>query len=156
MKTPDYICDACGLVKANCICKTGLSESRDVSCSEHWHVEVSVNGETVLVIGHNFLSGVDDIHEHAETIRTAANHLLGFIGDAQNKERQRMTSTVQDLVGLPLTIRVDWDKEWKAAICEELEVSGFGETLDDALAAVARSIRSAIACKANVGNEARL
>ena len=60
-----------------------------------------------------------------------------------------MTSTVQDLVGLPLTIRVDWDKEWKAAICEELEVSGFGETLDDALAAVARSIRSAIACKAN-------
>ena len=64
-----------------------------------------------------------------------------------------MTSTVQDLVGLPLTIRVDWDKEWKAAICEELEVSGFGETLDDALAAVARSIRSAIACKANDTHE---
>jgi hypothetical protein len=68
--------------------QAGLSESRGAPCSEHWHVEVSVNGETVLAIGHNFLSGVDDIHEHAETIRTAANHLLGFIGDAQNVERQ--------------------------------------------------------------------
>jgi len=55
------------------------------ACSEHWHVEVSANGATVLAIGHNFLSGADDIERHTETIRTAANHLLGFIGDAQNK-----------------------------------------------------------------------
>ena len=64
--------------------KRGLSGYGRTPCSEHWAVLVQVDGETVLTIGHNHLAGVDDIDQHAETIRTAANHLLGFIGDAQN------------------------------------------------------------------------
>jgi hypothetical protein len=43
-----------------------------------------VSGKCLLSIGHNHLEGVEDIMRHAATIRTAANHLLGFIGDAQN------------------------------------------------------------------------
>jgi len=53
-------------------------------CSEHWAVHVYVSGKCLLSIGHNHLDGVEDIMRHAETIRNAANHLLGFIGDAQN------------------------------------------------------------------------
>jgi len=53
-------------------------------CSKHWAVQIEVNGEIVLTIGHNSLSGVDDIDRHSETIRTAANHLLSFVGDVRH------------------------------------------------------------------------
>jgi predicted RNase H-like HicB family nuclease len=46
--------------------------------------------------------------------------------------------------GERLTIRVDWDKGWKAAICEEMEVSGFGTTVREALEACGRSIESCL------------
>jgi len=58
-------------------------------CSEHWAVHVYVSGKCLLSIGHNHLCGVGDIMRHAETIRNAANHLLGFIGEAQNDRLHR-------------------------------------------------------------------
>ncbi len=48
---------------------------------QHWSVTVAVDGETVLTIESNCLSGISDIDQHSETIRTCARHLLGFVGD---------------------------------------------------------------------------
>ena len=48
---------------------------------EHWSVEVKINGENVLFISHNELSGIDDIEKYAEEIRHCAKHLLAFIGE---------------------------------------------------------------------------
>ena len=45
----------------------------------HWSVTVEVDGEPVLTIGHNHLSGHPEPNE--EAIRIAAHHLLAFIGD---------------------------------------------------------------------------
>lgn len=47
---------------------------------ECWSVAVNVGGEHVLSIGHNWLSGVDNIGDHRDTIRDCALHLLAFIG----------------------------------------------------------------------------
>jgi hypothetical protein len=50
-------------------------------------VEVTVNGESVLEIGHNCISGKAELTEEDErAIRTAGNHLLAFIGE---QERSR-------------------------------------------------------------------
>ncbi len=48
--------------------------------TQHWAVAVERNGETVLNIASNFLSGRDLGPEDKATIRTAAEHLLAFIG----------------------------------------------------------------------------
>jgi len=61
----------------------------ELPCSEHWAVHIYVSGKCLLSIGHNHLEGVEDIMRHSATIRTAANHLLGFIGDAQNSVLDR-------------------------------------------------------------------
>lgn len=46
--------------------------------------------------------------------------------------------------GEPLIIALTWDKEWKAAICTTMEVSGFGGTIREALESCARSIESTL------------
>ena len=48
----------------------------------HWSVTVSRGGEEIATIGWNCLSGRDLSHEDEETIRTAAHHLLSFIGES--------------------------------------------------------------------------
>ena len=53
-----------------------------MSTEKHWAVSVAVNGETILTIESNCLSGIEDIGPHEDTIRTCANHLLSFIGDS--------------------------------------------------------------------------
>ncbi len=45
-----------------------------------WAVSVDVNGVTVLTIGHNHLSGADNIEDYADVVRNCAEHLLAFIG----------------------------------------------------------------------------
>ncbi|MEX3933330.1 hypothetical protein AB4Y32_16255 [Paraburkholderia phymatum] len=46
-----------------------------------WSVSVEVDAETILTIGHNSLSGIDDFTEaQAQVIRNCAEHLLAFIG----------------------------------------------------------------------------
>lgn len=49
--------------------------------NEHWSVSVERNGELVVTIETNCLSGRDISDADAETIRTAARHLLSFIGE---------------------------------------------------------------------------
>lgn len=51
--------------------------------SKTWEVTVAVDGEEVLTIGHNFLSGVPNIDDYAHEVRTCAQHLLSFIGPEQ-------------------------------------------------------------------------
>lgn len=50
--------------------------------SEHWAVTVSRSGETIVTIESNCLCGRDISPEDYGTIRTAALHLLGFIGES--------------------------------------------------------------------------
>ncbi|WP_321820748.1 MULTISPECIES: hypothetical protein [unclassified Burkholderia] len=45
-----------------------------------WHVEVHVNAERVLLIGDNCLAGVENLDMFAPIVRTAAAHLISFIG----------------------------------------------------------------------------
>ena len=47
----------------------------------HWSVTVSRNGEEIVTIESNCVSGREISPADEETIRTAAHHLLGFIGD---------------------------------------------------------------------------
>ena len=48
---------------------------------QHWGVDIRVNGELVLTIESNCLSGIDNIADYADTVRECAHHLLAFIGD---------------------------------------------------------------------------
>jgi hypothetical protein len=47
-----------------------------------WEVSVSINGENVLTIGHDHLSGIENIDDYADEVRNCAQHLLSFIGPA--------------------------------------------------------------------------
>ena len=47
----------------------------------HWGVTVRVNGQDIVAIESNHLSGVHDIKPYEEVIRNCAHHLLAFIGD---------------------------------------------------------------------------
>lgn len=46
----------------------------------HWSVTVAVDGDDVLTISHDHLAGKDGLDDLAPAIRTAAAHLLCFIG----------------------------------------------------------------------------
>jgi hypothetical protein len=48
---------------------------------KHFAVSVERNGEEIVRIESNCLSGREISAEDEETIRTAAHHLLAFIGD---------------------------------------------------------------------------
>lgn len=54
-----------------------MKESSDV-----WAVTVYRNGKCVVVIETNCLSGRDLLPGDEDVIRTAARHLLGFIGES--------------------------------------------------------------------------
>ncbi len=60
--------------------------------AQTWEVSVSVDGETVLTIGSNHLSGVEDIDRHADAIRSCAQHLLAFIGEPTAPDAQSIRS----------------------------------------------------------------
>jgi hypothetical protein len=47
---------------------------------DHWAVTVECNGEKIVTIESNCLSGRDISPDDEEVIRTAAEHLLSFIG----------------------------------------------------------------------------
>lgn len=48
---------------------------------DHWAVTVERNGEQVVRIEKNCLSGRELSVEDEEAIRTAARHLMAFVGD---------------------------------------------------------------------------
>lgn len=54
----------------------------------HWSVTVELDGKHVVTIAHNHLSG--DPEPNEEAIRTAALHLLAFIGDPRPNWRSRL------------------------------------------------------------------
>lgn len=47
-----------------------------------WGVSITMNGQDVVTIESNHLSGVEITKAHEDVIRTCAHHLLAFIGDA--------------------------------------------------------------------------
>lgn len=51
-----------------------------------WEVNVVVNGETILTIGHNHLSGIESIENYADVVRNCARHLDAFIGLEQSSQ----------------------------------------------------------------------
>jgi hypothetical protein len=53
-----------------------------VSRFDTWQVQVMANGEPVLTIGSNFLSGRDDIDSFADLVQSCGEHLLSFMGAA--------------------------------------------------------------------------
>ena len=55
-----------------------------------------------------------------------------------------------------VTVRVDCTKKWKAAICPELECSGFGVTITEALEVCGRSIAATLAVRKKSNDQAHL
>lgn len=53
----------------------------------HWSVTVERNGEPIVTIESNGLSGREISAEDEDAIRAAAHHLLAFIGDGQPEPR---------------------------------------------------------------------
>jgi hypothetical protein len=49
--------------------------------TQHWSVTVERNGENVVTIESNCLSGREIGEEDEKVIRNCAHHLLSFIGD---------------------------------------------------------------------------
>lgn len=56
--------------------------------SDHWAVTVSRNGEEIVTIESECLAGREISEADEEAIRTAAHHLLAFIGDGAPPPRQ--------------------------------------------------------------------
>jgi hypothetical protein len=55
---------------------------------QHWGVDVRINGECVLTIEKDSLSGIENISDYADIVRMCAEHLLTFIGkDAADGKR---------------------------------------------------------------------
>jgi hypothetical protein len=60
---------------------TGYASALKRGRAPHWAVTVYRDGEPVLTIGHNELSGRDISPADEDAIRTSAHHLLAFIGE---------------------------------------------------------------------------
>ncbi|MEB2511275.1 hypothetical protein SB379_19910 [Burkholderia multivorans] len=60
--------------------ETGADGPHNPVSLDGWYVEVAANGERVLCIGDDHVSGIDDMDRFAPIVRTAAAHLLSFIG----------------------------------------------------------------------------
>ncbi len=52
--------------------------------SKSWSVTVEADGQQIVTIASNHLSGKSDLTaEDEDTIRTAARHLISFVGDPE-------------------------------------------------------------------------
>lgn len=80
---------------------------------EHWGVDVRVNGQGVLTIESNSMSGIENIQDHADAVRTCAMHLLSFIGEpdlsaalsCRDREIERLREALRPFAEYP------WDVE---------------------------------------------
>jgi hypothetical protein len=87
----DWRCAGCGIISPDrqrmCDCPTNVVSRRGGEFQwkrppdTHWAVTVSRGGEEIVTIESNCLSGSELSPEDEDTIRTAASHLLAFIGD---------------------------------------------------------------------------
>jgi hypothetical protein len=69
----------------------------DPSDIQGWSVTVNVNAQSILTIGHNSLSGIDNIEDFAPVVRNCAEHLISFIGveRAQSAEQDERAAEVE-------------------------------------------------------------
>lgn len=57
-----------------------------MAVEKHWSVTVAVNGEDLVTIESNFLSGKSDLSEdELEAVRIAGRHLISFAGDVDDR-----------------------------------------------------------------------
>lgn len=73
-----WICDNCHFQ----VDENNFNKYKIVEIENKWSVSVNINGEDVLSISDNELSGVDLTEEQLEIIRNCARHLLGFAGES--------------------------------------------------------------------------
>ena len=89
MSCAEWRCAGCGVFSDNreriCECPTNVvihaSTGRQEWKRAHWAVTVFRDGEEIVTIESNCLSGREITPEDEETIRNCAKHLLSFIGD---------------------------------------------------------------------------
>ncbi|MDR6393479.1 hypothetical protein [Paraburkholderia phenoliruptrix] len=80
------------------------AERPDPTDIQGWSVTVNVNAQDILTIGHNSLSGIDNIEDFAPVVRNCAEHLLSFIGKKDASEELK-----------------DWClREWESVINEPI------------------------------------
>ncbi|WP_321814615.1 MULTISPECIES: hypothetical protein [unclassified Paraburkholderia] len=79
----------------------------DPSDIQGWAVTVNVNTVDILTIGHNSLSGIDNISDFAEVVRNCAKHLMGFIGD--DRTEQRMSDAARECEWTYDDVDFKWD-----------------------------------------------
>lgn len=58
-----------------------MSEKSPAETTQHWSVTVERNGENIVTIESNYLSGRKISPEDEKVIRNCAHHLLSFIGE---------------------------------------------------------------------------
>lgn len=58
-------------------CKQGARKRLQ---TDFWQVEVTIGGQSVLVIGDSHLSGIENISDYDDVIEKCGLHLLSFVG----------------------------------------------------------------------------
>jgi hypothetical protein len=56
---------------------------------KHWEVNISVDGNEILTISSQHLSGIDNVSDYDAEIKVAAESLLGFIGEPLENPTKR-------------------------------------------------------------------
>ncbi|MDR6389159.1 hypothetical protein [Paraburkholderia phenoliruptrix] len=67
-------------LEARAAASAQATQPPDPTDIQGWSVTVNVNAQDILTIGHNNLSGIDNIGEFADVVRNCAEHLVSFIG----------------------------------------------------------------------------
>lgn len=62
-----------------------------MAIATHWRVEVYADGERILAVEPEMVSGADITDDYADTIRHCAAHLLGFIGSEDHEDFLSLT-----------------------------------------------------------------
>lgn len=94
-----------------------------------WYVEVAANGERVLCISDDDVTGIDDMEPFAPIVRTAAAHLINFVGAGP--------SHVGALVALAHTLadtRPTDDELWDQTLSERDTYHEYADKLASAIA----------------------
>ncbi len=75
------------------------SERPDPNDIQGWSVTINANAQDILMIGHNSLSGIDNIEDFAPVVRNCAEHLLSFIGAAPAQSGEPVAWRAPNLSG---------------------------------------------------------
>ncbi|MCW3678795.1 hypothetical protein [Burkholderia cenocepacia] len=109
--------------------ETGAEGAKPALPIEGWYVEVAANGERVLCISDDHVAGLDDMEPFAPIVRTAAAHLINFVGAGP--------SHVGALVALAHTsadTRPTDDELWDQTLSERDTYQEYADKLANAIA----------------------